>query len=133
MPFVVDASISAAWALADEFAPLAEIAENRLRDDYAIAPHIWWYEIRNLLVVSERRRRITEFESAAFLLVLSAYPIRLESLEMDTDILQIARRHRLSFYDAAYLALALREHLPLATLDQHLQSAAVAEGIALLA
>jgi predicted nucleic acid-binding protein len=132
MPFVVDASICAAWALTDEFAPLAETAENRLRHDYAIAPHIWWYEIRNLLVVSERRQRITELESGAFLLVLSAYPIRLESFETDTDILRIARRHRLSFYDASYLALALRENLPLATLDKRLEAAATAEQVELL-
>jgi len=133
MPFVLDASISAAWALTDEFSSLAETAENRLKTDYAVVPAIWWYEIRNLLVVSERRQRIAEVESMAFLRVLSAYPIRLEPLQPDTDILRIARLHWLSFYDAAYLALALRERLPLATLDKRLEAAAAAEGIALLA
>src|SRR5208282_4872288 len=123
MPFVLDASISAVWAFADEFSSLAEAAENRLKTDYAVVPAIWWYEIRNLLVVSERRQRIAEVESAAFLRVLSAYPIRLEPLQPDTDILRIARQHRLSFYDAAYLALALRERLPLATLDKRLEAA----------
>jgi predicted nucleic acid-binding protein len=133
MPFVLDASISAAWALTDEFSSLAETAENRLKTDYAVVPLIWWYEIRNLLVVSERRQRIAEIESMAFLRVLSAYPIRLEPLEADTDILRIARLHRLSFYDAAYLALALRMRLPLATLNKNLASAAASEGISLLA
>jgi predicted nucleic acid-binding protein len=132
MPFVLDASISVAWALADEASPLAEIAQNRLTDDSAVVPRIWWYEIRNLLVVNERRKRITVDESSAFLRVLSAYPIQIDSAEDDREIFQIARHCGLSFYDAAYLALAQRERLPLATLDKNLEAAAIAEGIALL-
>jgi predicted nucleic acid-binding protein len=132
MPFVLDASISAAWALADEASPLAELAHIRLADDSAIAPHIWWYEVRNLLITNERRRRITVDESAAFLRILSAYPISIAPAEDEAGIFHIARRRRLSFYDASYLALAQSEKLPLATLDKNLESAAAAEGIALL-
>lgn len=132
MPFVLDASISAAWALADESSPLAEIAENRLAVDTAIVPHIWWYEVRNLLVVNERRQRITADESSAFLRILSAYPIRMEPVGDETEIFAIARRSRLSFYDAAYLAVARRERLSLATLDKNLAAAALAERVAML-
>ena len=132
MPFVLDASISAAWALADESSLLAELAENRLAVDTAIVPQIWWYEVRNLLVVNERRQRITADESSAFLRILFAYPIRIEPAGDEEDILQIARRSRLSFYDAAYLALAARERLPLATLDRNLEAAAAAERVELL-
>ena len=132
MPFVLDASISAAWALADEASPLADIAQTRLADDPAIVPHIWWYEVRNLLVINERRKRITVEESAAFLRVLSAFPIRIESAEDEMEILRIARHCRLSFYDAAYLGLAKRGGLPLATLDKNLEAAALAQGVILL-
>ncbi|HTW61272.1 MAG TPA: type II toxin-antitoxin system VapC family toxin [Terracidiphilus sp.] len=129
MPFVLDASIAAAWALADESSPFAEQAESRLAADSAIVPHIWWYEVRNILVVNERRRRITADESAAFLRILSAYPILIEPDGDEAEIFRIARSWRLSFYDAAYLALALRERLPLATLDRNLQAAAAAEKV----
>jgi predicted nucleic acid-binding protein len=132
MPFVLDASISAAWALADESSPLAELAENRLAADPAIVPHIWWYEVRNILVVNERRGRISADESAAFLRILSAYPIRIEPDGEEADIFRIARRCRLSFYDAAYLALAVRERVPLATLDRNLENAAAMEKVELL-
>ena len=132
MPFVLDASISAAWALADESSQLAEAAEDRLRDDYALVPRIWWYEIRNLLIVNERRQRITAEDSASFLRVLSAYPIRLEPTEDEQDIFRIARQYRLSFYDAAYLSVAARHRVLFATLDRNLQSAAAAANIPLL-
>ncbi|MGB6686880.1 MAG: type II toxin-antitoxin system VapC family toxin [Terracidiphilus sp.] len=132
MAFVLDASICAAWALADESATQAEIAEDRLKRDIGLVPRIWWYEVRNLLIVSERRQRIAADESAAFLRVLSAYPIRVDTLEDEAAIFHLARKHRLSFYDAAYLALAQANRTPLATLDKALEAAALAEGVPLL-
>ncbi|MGA2340904.1 MAG: type II toxin-antitoxin system VapC family toxin [Terracidiphilus sp.] len=133
MPFVLDASVSASWALADEYSPLAESAQNQLREDFAVVPRIWWYEIRNLLVVNERRLRITADHSATFLRLLSSYPIRFEPTEDEQDVLRIARQYRLSFYDAAYLSVAAGSLLPLATLDRNLQSAAESAGIPLFA
>ena len=133
MPFVLDASISAALGLADEASPIADAAEDRLREDFALVPRIWWYEIRNLLIVNERRQRITADESAAFLQILAAYPIRIEAHEDEQDILRIARQYRLSFYDAAYLSVAERNRIPLATLDRDLRLAAEAAKIPLLA
>ena len=133
MPFVLDASVSAAWALADESSPLAEKAQQRFRSDYALVPRIWWYEIRNLLIVNERRQRITADHTATFLRLLSAYPIQQEPAEEENEILRIARLYRLSFYDAAYLSLAARHRVPLVTLDRALQTAADSAGIPRLA
>lgn len=133
MPLVLDASVCAAWALADEFDPRAEMAEDRLKRDTGLAPRIWWYELRNLLVINERRGRITVKESRAFLRVLSAYPIQIDPFDDESAIFDLARKHRLSFYDAAYLATAKRNSAPLATLDKLLGAAALSEGIALLA
>jgi len=59
MPFAIDASVVAAWAL-DENDAVADAAARRLQSDPAIAPGLWWYELRNVLVIAERRRRLTE-------------------------------------------------------------------------
>ena len=133
MPFVLDASIAAAWALADESSPIAERADARLDTDRAIVPRIWWYEIRNLLVINERRTRLSLMDSVAFLQNLSGYPIDVIDFEDEEAIFRIARLHRLSFYDASYLALAQLRGLSLATLDKAMQAAATAAGVPLLA
>jgi predicted nucleic acid-binding protein len=132
MPFVLDASVSGVWALADESSATADVAAERLKADIALAPHIWWYEVRNLLLVSERRQRITPSDTAVFLNLLSAHPIQIDQVEDEQAILGLARQYRLSFYDAAYLAVALRHHVPLATLDKDLAAAALAAGVPLL-
>ncbi len=132
MAFVLDASVSAVWALADESAPMADIAEKRLKTETALVPRLWWYEIRNLLIVCERRQRITADNTAVFLDFVSALPIQIEQVEDDKTVLQLARQNKLSFYDAAYLAVALRHQVPLATLDKPLVAAAQAAGVPLL-
>lgn len=132
MPFVLDASISTAWCLADESSAIAEIAETRLELDFALVPRIWWYEARNVLVVNERRQRLTSADSAAFLRLLSSYPIEFDQEEEEEAIFRFARVHRLSFYDAAYLEIAHRRGILLATLDKGMEAAAQAAGVALL-
>jgi predicted nucleic acid-binding protein len=132
MPFVLDASISAVWALADESSPIADRAAELFNSEFALVPPLWWYEVRNLLVVNERRLRMTVDDSRLFLDLLSSYPIRTDSTEDEDMTLQLARDHRLSFYDAAYLAVAKRNRVAIATLDKTLRNAAVAEGISLL-
>jgi predicted nucleic acid-binding protein len=132
MAFVLDASICATWALADESSEVADTAADRLRTETALVPTVWWYEVRNVLVVNERRQRMTVSDTAIFLDVLSRFPIVVDSVQDEEMTLRLARNHRLSFYDAAYLALAVREQLPLATLDKALQAAAEAAGVALL-
>jgi predicted nucleic acid-binding protein len=132
MAFVLDASISAVWALADESSPLAEIAADRLKNENALVPPLWWYEVRNLLVVSERRQRMTVEDSARYLELLSSFPIQVDPVEDEQAVFRCARKYRLSFYDAAYLAVAQRNRIPLATLDKALRVAALAAGIPLL-
>lgn len=133
MAFVLDASISAVWALADEASPIADRAAELLKNDYAFVPSLWWYEVRNLLVVNERRQRMTIHDTHVFLELLSSYPIRTDVIEDEELTLRLARDRQLSFYDAAYLALAKRRQIPIATLDRAVQTAAIAEGIPLLA
>ncbi len=127
MPFVIDASIVAAWALLDEDSSRATEALERLRVDPALAPALLFFEVRNVLLVNERRGRLTEAQSAEFLRALSRLPIRIDQSPDETQLMMLARRHRLTVYDAAYLELALRERLPLATLDARLDAAMRAE------
>ncbi len=132
MPFVLDASLTACWAFRDEDHPHADLALERVRTGEAVVPCLWFFEVRNILVVNERRTRITELETAGFLRDLSRLRVKTDHAPDDGQILRLARTHRLSIYDAAYLELAGREHLPLATLDAALAAAARAEGVRIL-
>ena len=131
MAFVLDASITACWAFQDEDQPDAGLAFHQMRSEEAVVPCLWWFEVRNILVVNDRRRRIAESETAAFLLSLSRLRIRIDRAPDEGAVLRLARTHRLSVYDAAYLELAQREGLPLATLDADLKKAAAGEGVVL--
>jgi hypothetical protein len=86
MPFVLGASIAACWAFDDEDHPLAELALERVRTDEARVPRLWWFEVCNTLIASERRGRLTESYTAAFLHGLRVFGSRL-----------IGRRRRLTF------------------------------------
>jgi predicted nucleic acid-binding protein len=131
MAFVLDASITACWAFQDEDHPDARLAFHQMRSEEAVVPCLWWFEMRNILVVNERQRRIAESDTAAFLLNLSKLRIRIDRAPDESAVLRLARTHRLSVYDAAYLEVAQREGLPLATLDADLKKAAAGEGVAL--
>jgi len=131
MPFVIDASITACWAFRDEDHPQADLALARLRKDEAFAPALWWFEVRNILVVNERRKRLTQADSGTFLRELARLPITLDRTPEESEVLRLARTHRLSVYDAAYLELAQRHRVELATLDGDLMEAARAEAVGL--
>jgi predicted nucleic acid-binding protein len=132
MPFVLDASVTACWAFPDEGHPNADLALNRMRTEEALVPSLWWFEIRNILVVNERRLRLTETESATFLLNLSRLPFSFDRDPDNNEVLRLARAHRLSVYDAAYLELARRSGVALATLDAALIRSARAETVPLI-
>jgi predicted nucleic acid-binding protein len=132
MPFVLDASVAACWAFDDEDHPVAGLALARVRTDAAVVPGIWWFEVRNTLIVNERRGRITEADTAAFLRELTRLGVMVDRTPEEATVLALARTHRLTVYDASYLELAQREALPLATLDQPLRAAALAAGISLV-
>jgi predicted nucleic acid-binding protein len=132
VPFVLDASIVGCWFFRDEQDPRAEAAWNELTEDQAIVPLHWWFEVRNVCLLGERRGRATEAETDEFLRELTKLTISFDGLPNQASLINLARRHRLTLYDATYLELAQREAISLATLDKELVTAARAEGVSLV-
>jgi predicted nucleic acid-binding protein len=132
MPFVLDASITIAWAFDDEYQPGAAAVLERTQDDAALAPALWWFEVRNALIANERRGRQTEQRTASFLRELARLPVSIDRSPDEGAVLGLARRHRLTVYDSGYLELAQRTGTPLATLDGALIAAATAERVPLI-
>jgi predicted nucleic acid-binding protein len=133
MPFVVDASVTLAWCFEDEATPQTETILDRLSDDTAMVPALWELEVCNVLLLGERRSRLTESQSARFVALLSQLPIHIDPASVDMGaVLATGRRHALTAYDAAYLVLAEREGVPLATLDAKLRNAAQTAGVSLI-
>ena len=121
------------WAFPDEANEAASAALLRLRTQAAYVPAVWWFEVRNVLLINERRQRIREVDTMAFLTSLSGMNIEIDRSPDELAIVTLCRRHRLSAYDASYLELALRHRLPMATLDKRLAAAATTERVSLIA
>ena len=132
MPFVLDASIVVCWAFADEDDPKAVRAMDQMLAGAAFAPDLMWFEVRNALIMSERRQRTTAADTARFLRELAEFPIHFDRTPDEAEVLRIARAHRLTVYDAAYVELTRRLGIALATLDGDMARAARREGIALI-
>lgn len=132
MAIVVDVSIAAAWCFSDEQALAAERALDELPRLGGVVPGIFRYEIRNVLVVNERRGRIDQSGSARFLMRLRDLRLLQDDAHDEDTVMALARKHGLSAYDAAYLETALRRGDCLATLDRELANAAAAEGVDLI-
>jgi predicted nucleic acid-binding protein len=130
--FVVDASIVASWCFPDESHPNAEAAFRRIADETALAPALLWFEFRNLLLMGERRNRLSESQVASSLRDVNELPIDVDIYPDESIVLRLARTYRLTVYDAVYLELAQRKELPLATLDKALINAAHAENVILV-
>jgi predicted nucleic acid-binding protein len=128
---VVDASIAAAWLLPEEDSESAEALIAALSGQPPV-PSLFWHEARNILIMAERRGRIVAGEAAAAMGRLRRLPLEDAGAGSDSAVLALAAAHRLTAYDAAYLALAQDRGLPLATLDQKLAGAARREGVPLL-
>lgn len=135
MTLVVDASVTLAWIFTEERTLPVQKILDRLIDEQAFVPAIWRLEIANGLQMSVRRGRIDAAIRDTALRGLALLNI---TTDPDTDnfawstTLSLAERHRLTVYDAAYLELALRLGVPLATLDRDLRSAGDAVGVTLL-
>lgn len=132
--FVLDASVTMSWAFETQATPFTMRVLESLKTAHAVAPAVWPFEMANALVDAERRGRINAAQQAEFLERLRLLPIVIEhrpAVWLGQQILPLARAHRLTAYDAAYLELAIREGLPLATLDGDLRQAAAATGVAL--
>jgi predicted nucleic acid-binding protein len=132
MGFVLDASVTASWFLQDEDDRDAWEAWQRSETEDVWVPLHWWFEVRNMLLVGERRNRISQTLTARALDRLSVLPITVEARPDEAAVFALARRHRLTFYDAVYLELAHRRKAPLATLDRALIAAAQNERVSLV-
>jgi predicted nucleic acid-binding protein len=130
--FVLDASVAASWCFPDESHRNAEAAFGLIGQDTALAPALLWFELRNVLLMGERRNRLSEAQTARFRQYMSELPIEVDRDPDDSMVLGLARIHRLSVYDAVYLELAQRRAIPLATLDRALMEAARAEKVPLI-
>ena len=137
--FVLDASVAISWLFPGdptEDTPYSRRILSVLAVRDAVVPEVWAFEIANALFVSfDRRKRITEQQIREYLERLKALPIHVEPhhLWANVELEARARRWKLTAYDAAYLDLAMRKNLPLATADDDLKRVALAEGIEVLA
>jgi len=130
--FVLDGSLALAWYFKDEADPYADAVAAYLPAARALVPLIWRLEVANAVLMGERRQRSTQAQAAKWLTYLGSLPIAVDDETNDGawgEVLSLGRAHRLSAYDAAYLELALRRGLPLATLDDKLKAAASAAGV----
>lgn len=130
--FVLDGSITLAWCFPDERKPYSQGVLNSLDRARAWVPSFWPLEVANALLMGERRKRSTEADTIKWLSFLAALPIAIDDETVGRcwpDALPAARLHNLSVYDAAYLELALRRGLPLASMDDKLNAAASTAGV----
>jgi predicted nucleic acid-binding protein len=136
MSLVIDSSLTLAWVYSEETTEAVNQVFDTLSSTGAWVPSLWHLEVANVLEMSVRRKRHDARFRDATLADLTQLPIQVDTethrRAWDTT-LQLAVRHRLTLYDAAYLELALRRDLPLATLDEDLRKAATAERVKLLA
>ncbi len=132
MTFVVDASFAASWCFDDEATVSTDVWFRRATDRGFVVPSLWIYEVAKLMRMAEKRGRITIVESKDRLDVLRSLVIHGDETQIGRTwdaVLDIARAHDLTAYDAAYVELALRMEYPLATRDKAMISAARKFGI----
>jgi len=131
---VVDSSVAVAWCFPDEQGPYPQSVLDSLATVGAVVPSLWALEVANALLMGERRKRSTPDETLKSVQFLDSLPITQDDATRAHAFghtLHLARAHNLSAYNAAYLELAMRRGLPLATLDDRLKTAAVTVGVPL--
>ena len=125
--FVIDNSVVMSWCFQDETNKYTDTVLDCLEQATAYVPAIWPLEVSNVLLVAERRKRLSQADSTRFISLLFDLPIIVEQESperMLSEILALAREYKLSSYDASYLDLAMRKGLPIATTDKHIIAAA---------
>ena len=131
--FVLDASVTLAWCFEDEKTPYSENVLDTLEKTQAVVPALWQLEVANVLLVGERRQRLTQAQTTRFIELLEGLPIETtDAPQKLSSTLGLGRAYSLSAYDAAYLDLAAGLGLPLATLGAPLRTAANRMGVTLL-
>ncbi len=129
---VLDASLALQWFLVDEADREYSLSVlSSLSEKQAVVPLLWFYEVGNGLLMAYRRKRIAQDQIDGFLTRLKNLPIQAAAQEPIEvfDLPALAQTHSLTNYDAAYLSLALRLGLPLATTDAALRRAAAAAAV----
>ncbi len=135
MRFVLDASVALSWCFHDEATPETMALLEKLRQGQAYVPSIWPLEMGNILIGAQRKHRISSAGMHEFLMLLEALCIIVDeetSLRGFREILNLASAQQITTYDAAYLELAMRLGVPIATKDKALREAAVKLGVAVL-
>ncbi|MBV9224168.1 MAG: type II toxin-antitoxin system VapC family toxin [Acidobacteriaceae bacterium] len=121
--YVLDNAVTMAWCFSDEATPYTENLLDRLSNlvDSAVVPALWLYEVTNVSMLAVRKGRITKAKAITFLRNLADLPIEVEPARSKVEtflvLADVIEQHKLTAYDAAYLELAIRRNLPLATLD----------------
>ena len=135
MSLVLDASVTMAWCFEADATPYTEqILERMEQGEDAWVPALWKLEVVNALLKAKRRGRVTVERAKEFLGELRGLAIQVDNeclVKADSEIFQLGLEHQLSSYDAAYLELAQRRNLPLATDDNNLALAAKAKAVLL--
>ena len=131
MRFVLDNSVVVGWFLEDQATPYTDVVSVLLEQDQAVVPALWELEFANVLRTACRKERLTADEAHQIIEQICALPILIDrETPGPAELLALALRYNLSSYDAAYLELALRLQIPIATKDEPLQAAAQAAGAA---
>jgi len=135
MQWVLDPSVALAWGLPDErSAEATRFLDSLCEEDVMWIPALWWYEIANALAVARRRHRVAEAEIVRLAELYGKLPVMTDYLlgrEASGSLTALAAQHEMSAYDAAYLELAMRRGIGLATLDARLSKATAAAGVPL--
>lgn len=132
---MIDSSVALTWCFEDEASPQTDRLFERVRDDGAVVPGLWYLELSNVLLQAEKRGRISTGDVATRLGLIAELPISVDgetTVRAWQEILTVARGERLTTYEATYLELAVRRGLPLLTNDEDLAQAAARMGVAVL-
>lgn len=136
MECVIDCSLALAWVLPDEASPRADRFLGQLQPESLFrVPALWWYELSNGLIVAQRRRRLADVDRRRALDLFRTLPIETDlelGAELSGRLQALAHRYTLSAYDAAYLDLAQKLDVGLATVDGSLEAAARKAGVRIL-
>lgn len=134
MPFVLDNSVVTGWYLPEQATAYGAAIATRLESDKALVPTLWQLELANVLKTACTRGKLDLETARQILDALGNLPIEVDTSPApgQRQLFELAMRHKLSSYDAAYLELAMRHGLPIATQDAQLKEAAIAAGVSVL-